>query len=170
MRDDEGNVTFETELLRAVVQVSRGVFQPGVHLTLTPSANQDYSIHARLQEGRRYLESDPDIIFSRYGFQTQEWTVVGTIGCHSPLGELQPPDSSTMVLGMNENTIGRTRFARFINTYMEYFARVGFSDLPQWPGLSLVPLAVYRVIPNGTPPSTPPVIENSIHKPKHRQI
>jgi hypothetical protein len=143
---DEDGFQVNPEMLRAVIQIARGVYQPGIHLTLTPSADQQFTVHARLQEGRRYMESDSEILFSRYGFDSQEWTVVGTIGCHAPTGQAAPAGDISGAI--QDDTISRKGFADFINKFVEYFARVGFADLPQWPGFSLVPLAVYRAVPN----------------------
>jgi hypothetical protein len=147
MPPDEDGFAVTPDMLRAVIQVARGVYQPGLHMTLTPSADPSFSVHARLQEGRRYMESDPEILFSRYGFDSQEWTIVGTIGCHSPADETAAPSGETSE-AIHGDTISRKGFAVFINSFLEYFARLGFADLPQWPGFSIIPLAVYRTVPN----------------------
>ncbi|WP_152603598.1 DUF6414 family protein [Amycolatopsis rifamycinica] len=144
---EEGQVS--QDFLRAFVQIARGVFRPGLHLSLLPCDNRAYAVNMRLQEGRRYLESDPEILFAQYGFSPQEWTVVGTLGSHAPAGSNEVPDSVELSDAFEDGDINRNRFAQGVNSFVEYFARIGFADLPQFPSFSLVPLAVYRTISTG---------------------
>lgn len=81
---------FSDERMRAIIRIARGVFAPGLHMNLFPTEDERYSLGARLQEGRHFLDSDSDILFARYGVGLQEWTVVGTIG-HYASSE-PPPD------------------------------------------------------------------------------
>ncbi|MFE5501514.1 hypothetical protein ACFQ73_03050 [Amycolatopsis japonica] len=134
------------EFLRAFVRIARGVFQPGLHLSLLPCSNKSYAVNIRLQEGRRHLESNPEMVFARYGFSPQQWTVVGTLGCHSPGKENAAPDGSEIAQAFIEGDINRNKFAQGLNAYVEHFARIGFADVPQYPSFSLVPLAVYRTV------------------------
>lgn len=78
--------------LRGITQVMRGMFMPGLHLTLTPDVDGAGSVMLRLQEGRQYLDNDPDILFARYGVGSQDWTVVGTVGHHA----LPDPDLASL--------------------------------------------------------------------------
>ncbi|MER5464597.1 hypothetical protein ABT010_28690 [Streptomyces sp. NPDC002668] len=128
-------------LLRSFVQISRGIFAPGLHINLTPVAG--VLIGARLQEGRQYLDSEADILFARYGTERQEWTLMGSVGSYGteetaiPEMEFHNPDGS----------VNRGDFAECMNAQMRNLGRIGFIDLPQYPGFSVVPFAVYRSIP-----------------------
>jgi hypothetical protein len=128
-------------LLRSFVQISRGLFAPGLHINLTPAAG--VLIGARLQEGRRFLDSEADILFARYGTERQQWTLMGSIGSYGteetalPEMDFYNPDGSA----------NRGEFAECMNAQMRNLGRIGFIDLPQYPGFSVVPFAVYRSIP-----------------------
>ncbi|WP_435852546.1 DUF6414 family protein [Streptomyces sparsogenes] len=127
--------------LRAFVRVSKGVFAPGLHLNLTPT--KGVLINSRLQEGRQYLDSEADILFARYGTEQQEWTVVGSIGSYGT-EETSLPD---MDFHNADGSVNRAKFAEAMNAQMRNLGRLGFIDLPQHPGFSLIPFAVYRSIP-----------------------
>ncbi|XMN08420.1 hypothetical protein ACK8N7_21480 [Streptomyces griseobrunneus] len=129
------------KMLRSFVQVSKGMFSPGLHINLTPA--EGVLISARLQEGRQYLDSEADILLARYGAEVQELTLVGTVGSYgSEEGEL--PDQGFM---KEDETVSRGAFAEVMNSQMRSLGRIGFIDLPQHPGFSLIPFAVYRAIP-----------------------
>lgn len=127
--------------LRSFVQVSRGVFSPGLHINLTPA--KDVLISARLQEGRQYLDSEADILLARYGAEPQELTLVGSIGSYGT-EEKDLPDQNFM---KESGVMSRGAFAEVMNSQMRSLGRIGFIDLPQHPGFSLIPFAVYRSIP-----------------------
>ncbi|GAA1731139.1 hypothetical protein GCM10009832_11310 [Dietzia kunjamensis subsp. schimae] len=133
------------EFLRGIVQIARGTFAPGLHLSIAPEVPDAGAISVRLQEGRQYLDTDPDVLFARYGVGAQEWTVVGTVGHHP----LEDPDMESAQLVTGGGVINRAEFDRYINQLATLLGNLGFTDLPQSPGFSLVPWAVYRVIGNG---------------------
>ncbi|MFJ5210710.1 hypothetical protein ACIP8H_24950 [Streptomyces nigra] len=130
--------------LRSFVRISKGVFAPGLHVNLTPV--QGVLINSRLQEGRQYLDSEADILFARYGTEQQDWTVVGSIGSYGT-EETSLPD---MDFYNADGSINRAEFAEAMNAQMRNLGRLGFIDLPQHPGFSLVPFAVYRAIPRNS--------------------
>ncbi|MFG3042475.1 hypothetical protein ACGFYZ_36810 [Streptomyces sp. NPDC048330] len=127
--------------LRSFVQISRGVFTPGLHINLTPA--KDVLISARLQEGRQYLDSEADILLARYGAEPQELTIMGSIGSYGT-EEKELPDQNFM---NDDGVMSRGLFAEVMNSQMRSLGRIGFIDLPQHPGFSLIPFAVYRSIP-----------------------
>ncbi|MFJ1951833.1 hypothetical protein ACIOGT_07505 [Streptomyces microflavus] len=127
--------------LRAFVRVSKGVFAPGLHVNLTPV--EGFLINSRLQEGRQYLDSESDILFARYGTERQEWTVVGSIGSYGTEETSLP----SMEFHNADGSVNRAKFADAMNAQMRNLGRLGFIDLPQQPGFSLIPYAVYRSIP-----------------------
>ncbi|MFJ4579895.1 DUF6414 family protein [Streptomyces echinatus] len=131
------------ESLRAITRIARGVFAPGLHLNLFPVDSGDALIGARLQEGRQYLDSEADILFARYGMERQEWTLVGSIGSYGP-EDTSMPDLDFVRPG---GAVDRGTFAEGINALMKHLGGIGFVDLPQHPGFSVIPFAVYRAIP-----------------------
>ncbi|MEU8742719.1 hypothetical protein AB0C39_03620 [Streptomyces parvulus] len=130
--------------LRSFVQISKGVFTPGLHINMTPAKGS--LISARLQEGRQYLDTEAEILFARYGTERHDWTLVGSIGSYGT-EETELPDMNFYNAGGN---INRGLFAEAMNAQMRNLGRIGFIDLPQHPGFSLIPFAVYRGIPRST--------------------
>jgi hypothetical protein len=141
--DFKGPGGADGETLRAITRVARGVFAPGLHLNLFPVETGEALIGARLQEGRQYLDSDADILFARYGMERQEWTLVGSIGSYGP-EDTSMPDLDFVRPG---GAVNRGSFAEGINVLMKHLGGLGFVDLPQYPGFSVIPFAVYRSIP-----------------------
>lgn len=142
----EGNdPAIDAKQLRSLLRVARGLFTPGLHLNLFPIGGDEVSIGARLQEGQQYLDSDPEILFARYGTGEQDWTLVGSIGHYGSANNAST--LATPQLLSPEQRVLRARTAKFINNFMGLVGSHGFSDLPQSPGFSMVPLAVYRANP-----------------------
>jgi hypothetical protein len=137
-----GDVT--AEALRAMVKVSRGMFADGLHLILGPGGSLGWTATARLQKGRRYLDAEPEILFARYGIAAADWTVVGTIGYFS---ESVDPDVGPMDFMNEDGTASRTKMVKGLNALLTLIAGQGFADRPQPPGFTVVPLAVYRLVP-----------------------
>ncbi|MFJ8833338.1 hypothetical protein [Micromonospora aurantiaca] len=134
---------FDARQLRGFAKMTRGMFHPGLHMIMNPAGQDDLSITVRLQEGRSFLESDAEILFARYGVYEQDWTVVGTIGSHSSPDEAELPDGS---FGSRPGGIERAAVTAMVNSMLGLVAGTGFADLPQYPGFSVVPFAVYRPI------------------------
>lgn len=129
--------------LRSFVQIAKGVFTPGLHINLAPAKGA--LVSARLQEGRQFLDTEAEILFARYGTERHYWTLVGSIGSYGT-EETELPD---MDFYNSNGSINRGEFAESMNAQMRNLGRIGFIDLPQHPGFSLIPFAVYRSIPRG---------------------
>ncbi|MFF4744017.1 hypothetical protein [Streptomyces sp. NPDC001268] len=129
--------------LRSIIRMARGIFAPGLHINLTPVDAGGVLIGSRLQEGRQYLDTEADILFARYGMEPQEWTLVGSVGSYGPEDTTLPEFD----FFRPDGTVNRARFADNINGLMKTLGGMGFIDLPQHPGFSVIPFAVYRTIP-----------------------
>ncbi|MFD9860530.1 hypothetical protein [Streptomyces alboflavus] len=88
------------------------------------------------------MDGEADILFARYGAGQQEWTVVGSIGSYGTKETVLPDMDFTDADGK----LNRAKFAEAMNAQMRNLGRLGFIDLPQHPGFSLIPLAIYRSI------------------------
>ncbi|MFF5056482.1 hypothetical protein ACFY1S_25190 [Micromonospora sp. NPDC000663] len=144
IKNEDGSQEIGPDFFRGLVKIARGLFMPGLHLNLYPTDSDTLSIGVRLQEGRHFLDGDPEILFARYGTGKQFWTVVGTIGHYANVDDRIAPAYGNITDGAGNVVRGRT--AAFINSYMRFLGALGFADVPQWPGFNIVPLAVYRVI------------------------
>jgi hypothetical protein len=128
--------------LRSIVKLTRGIFLPGLHLISTPAGEGGPTVSARLQEGMRFLESDAEILFARYGMEPQEWTLVGTVGSFGTEQE----SSVANFMNASGTAIDRAQMVKSINTVISQLGDVGFVDRPSFPSFTLVPFAVYRSI------------------------
>jgi hypothetical protein len=134
------------DYLRNIIRIAKGMFSNGLHLLISTDGGVGWTATARLQEGRQYLDAEPDILFSRYGTEPQEWIIVGTIGHYST--ELNPLATQGLnFLTDDKIAVDRTRVVSGLNTLVSK-AMGGFADIPKFPGFSIVPLAVYRLIPH----------------------
>jgi hypothetical protein len=133
----EGSEQLTAKSVRGIVKIARGLFAPGLHLNLLPTANDRIIVGARLQEGRAYLDSDPEILFARYGLSFQEWTLVGSIGHYAASEPADDLPEATLIEG---DTVVRGRTAQYINAFMNFMGDKGFTGIPQFPGFLLFPL------------------------------
>lgn len=128
--------------LSGMIRVARGVFGEGVHLHLRPAGVEGPVVSARLEEGRRFMDSSPEVLISRYGLAEQEWTVVGVVG---QLGSrIVPNDVDDVTYA--DGSVNRAKFVDLVGNFLGQTA--GLVDLPRAPGFSLIPLALYRAIGN----------------------
>jgi hypothetical protein len=116
-------------LLHGIIQVSRGIFPPGLNLYLQPTADQNCVVQMRLEEGRSFLDSEPDVLFARYGVGDQEWTVVGTVGHHgAPRIDEIVADGN--FVDAESGDVKRSQFSRYVNRFMQFLSQGGFADSP----------------------------------------
>lgn len=125
-------------LLAGIIKLTRGMFSDGVHLQMTPAGIEGPAITAHLEPGRRFFDSSPDTLLSRYGLSKQEWTLVGTIGQVS-----QGANNIDAPLD-DDGTVSRAKFVDMASDMLN--GTMGLVDLPQGRGFSVVPLALYRTI------------------------
>jgi hypothetical protein len=133
------------QLLRDIVRVSRGMFSHGLHLLVSSRGAAGWTMTARLQQGRLYLDAEPEVLFSRFGIEPQEWTIIGTIGQFASSDvDFESGEFDFLDAG---GKISRSQFVTGINSLMGMIAGQGLADTPPFPGFSIVPMAVYRLIP-----------------------
>lgn len=127
-------------LFSGIIRLIRGVFGEGMHLHLRPAGVDGPIISARLEEGRRFLDSSPEVLFSRYGLAEQDWTVVGVVG---QLGSGHATQKIEDVTN-EDGSVNRAKLVAVVGQLLEQAS--GLVDLPRGQGFSIVPLAVYRAI------------------------
>ncbi|MEU7140742.1 hypothetical protein ABZ942_14920 [Nocardia sp. NPDC046473] len=141
---DGGGITSST--IRGMVKVMRGIYPPAVSMILSPAGVEGPSISIRLEEGRQHLDAEPETLFARYGLGLQEWTVVGMIGYHAVA-----PEGAIVTDVLDEDKrINRGKLITMVNNFLDSMSGHGLVEMPQAPGFSVVPLAVYRVIPRSS--------------------
>ena len=123
-----------------MIRMARGIFGEGIHMHLRPLGSGGPVISARLEEGRRFLDSSPEVLMSRYGLAQQDWTLVGVVG---QLGDAMVSDTGANI----SNADGSVNRAAFVDLVANFFAETaGLVDLPRSPGFSVIPISVYRSI------------------------
>lgn len=138
--------------LGGMIKVVRSIFGEGVHVHLRPAGPDGPIISARLEGGRRFLDSSPEVLLSRYGLAEQEWTIVGIVG---QVGKISGATEEDPDITNSDGSINRADFVGLVETFLS--AAQGLVDLPQYPGFSMVPLALYRNVGGSiteTPSST----------------
>lgn len=125
------------DLFAGLIKIVRGTFGEGLHLQLRPAGTDGPIVSSRLEMGRRFLDSTPEVLFSRYGLVEQVWTVVGVIG---QLGRQEPPSAETII--NSDGSVNRAKIVDLIAGLLHGSA--GLVDLPRGDGFSVVPFAVYR--------------------------
>lgn len=126
------------DLFAGLIKIIRGTFGEGLHLQLRPSGPDGPIVSSRLEMGRRFLDSTPEVLFSRYGLVQQEWTVVGVIG---QLGTQKPPPIGEGIVNA-DSSVNRAKVVDLVAGLLHEAA--GLVDLPHDDGFSVVPFAVYR--------------------------
>ncbi|NNG34924.1 DUF6414 family protein [Nakamurella aerolata] len=138
----------DTDSVRAIVKTTRGIFPAGLHLVFSSQNGRKWSALARLQKDRKYLDAEPEILFSRYGTGKSLWTVLGTVG---HFAASRPPDmaSPQADLVRDDKSVDRASFVAMVNGLIGTMASLGFSSTASYPGVSIVPVAVYRSVEIG---------------------
>ncbi len=140
---------YSVEFLKGILKTSRGLFSPGLNIVQFNSGERNSMIvTARLMENRRYLDADAHSIGRRFGSSSQTWTLVGTVGHYSQSpAEIQARTERNNALAQEvAGSFDRNNFVRIVNGVIEDVAATGLTDLPQHPALSVIPIAVYRVM------------------------
>lgn len=136
------------EYFKSIMRMVRGFSSDGTTLFLeSDDGDNAITLSARFQQNRRYFDADPILLASQYGLSRQTWTIVGTIGHYTrPLTEVQllsALESARGTLGA-DGTFRRRYLIRMMSNVMHQFGASGVSDIPQHPGISAIPIAVYR--------------------------
>lgn len=129
------------EQVAGLIRLVRGIYDDGVHLNLRPRGQEGPFVSARLESGRRYLDSSPEILFSRYGLSDQDWTIVGIVG---QLG--RPKSASDEPMFAEDGRFDRSAMIDLVDNFLSLAGDAGLVDAPACPGFTVIPLAVYRAI------------------------
>jgi hypothetical protein len=129
------------EQVAGLIRLVRGIYDDGVHLNLRPRGKEGPFVSARLESGRRYLDSSPEILFSRYGLSDQDWTIVGIVGQFG-----RPESDSDEPVLTQEGRFDRSAMIDLVDNFLSLAGASGLVDAPTYPGFTVIPLAVYRSI------------------------
>jgi hypothetical protein len=110
-----------------------------------------------LLDRSEYIDPERFAIFSRYGSQLREWTVVGTvtrISTPAPIPDMDLKSLTSEVL-TPQGLVDRNRLEDTLSRLLAYCEAHGITEGPRWPSIVITPLAVYRQV------MLPPVTDES---------
>ncbi|MGQ4360939.1 DUF6414 family protein [Streptomyces sp. SAS_272] len=127
----------------------------GDHLTLRvyPCGEEEWECQYSgvIADPGGYLAGEKEVLFSRLGADPQEWTTVATIS-RIPRKDTASSESQferiaeTLQNSFTEGQMNRRILEKMIQEASREMERMGLSEAPSWPAISVIPLAVYREI------------------------
>jgi hypothetical protein len=140
------------DALPIIGRLVAGLFRGGIWMRSLPCGPDipDCSFAGALLDRTAYIEPERDALFSRYGVQPSEWTLVavvsrfGATGATSgakPLGVQRPGVSAEM---------DRLQLEELAAGLLAMFETVGVAEAPREPSIAVTPLALYRPLVGGT--------------------
>jgi hypothetical protein len=143
-RDTFGGAT--PEMLTGIKNIMDSVLEgDGISVRVMPAgeAHPECSFTGTLLNRSEYIESERSAIFARLGLRPTEWTMVAIVSRFAPekdAEEFTTPEGfdrialETMAIGL-----------------MDRLERLGLSAAPSFPGIAVIPLALYRILPWKSP-------------------
>lgn len=116
---------------------------PGVSVTINPCGEDqpELCIKGVLLDQAEYLGSERSVLFSRYGYTASAWTTVGIV---TRLGGEQ---QTATPFQLPSGAFNAKALAIMSTTLLQAIDSTGLTDAPIYPGFSITPLAVYRLVP-----------------------
>lgn len=99
-----------------------------------------------LPESSAYISGERNALFSRFGYEAQEWTLLGLVARvpDEPQPVLRPPASiSELLTGESIDRLELEMIAASLAGYLETY---GIAEAPKFPAIAVTPLALYRMI------------------------
>jgi len=97
-----------------------------------------------------YIQDERDALFSRYGSLLQGWTSVvqiASIPTQEDAIAARERDFEKVQFAGDEGILNRSVFERTVIDLLGKLEAVGIAEGPLWPGISVIPLGIYRVVP-----------------------
>lgn len=135
-----------TEPFRDLLQnlLSGGI---GLRMLACGTASPECGFGGTLLDRSDYIEPERAAVFSRYGFEPAEWTVIASVARipRRSTGEVASTfDAAGLV--RTQGSIDRGRLEEMALTMLSMFEGIGLTEAPVWPSIAVTPLAVYRTI------------------------
>lgn len=145
---------FSADFLRALIRTTRGILPPGINLySFGCQKESPVTLATRLQRERRYFDADPEVVAANFGLDPQPWTIVGTVGHYSnpdPIENVtegvKAPSVDAQLADELSGKFDRGNLIREVAGLLSKFARLGLLNVAQHPGMTIVPIAVYRTV------------------------
>lgn len=105
-----------------------------------------FTFSGSLLNRREYIQEEREQLFSRFGLNLKDWTVVFQVASipdptatRADLPEMTPPADS--------NGLNRAVLEAAAAELMSFMDGLGIAEGPRWPMVSVTPLAIYRTVP-----------------------
>lgn len=142
-----GNTAREAGELEAMVGL---LFDTGIWVRCMPcgAEHPEACFTGVLLDRSDYIDPERFAIFSRYGSQLREWTVVGSVTrISTPAGVPEVSlDTLASALLTPQGFLDRNQFEDSLSRLLEYCEAQGITEGPRWPSIVITPLAVYRQV------------------------
>jgi hypothetical protein len=158
------NVNSDEEFSNELEVMVRLLFGPGVWVRCMPcgAGHPEACFSGVLLDRSDYIDPERFAIFSRYGSQLREWTVVGSVTRISTPTRTPEVDFGSLASEIltPQGLLDRNRLEDTLSRLLEFCEAQGITEGPRWPSIVITPLAVYRQV------VLPPLTHES---PEHEQ-
>ncbi|WGD42006.1 hypothetical protein PYS65_18585 [Streptomyces cathayae] len=127
----------------------------GEHLTLRvyPCGEEEWECQYSgvISDPGGYLSGEKEVLFSRLGADPQEWTTVASISRIPRRDAASSGNRFERIVmklqdSFSDEQLDRRILEKVIQEASREMERMGLSEAPSWPAVSVIPLAVYREI------------------------
>lgn len=111
--------------------------------------HMEYAFSGALLGRKEYLQEEREHLFSRYGALTSRWTTVMQVAAVPSAGaQGESVDTSDIAA---DGEINRAMMERIAGELLGMMEQIGLVEGPRWPGVSVTPLGIYRLVPSDGP-------------------
>lgn len=134
------------EMFAALRQLIGSLLEDGISFRAMPAGEDqpNCSFTGTLLDRSEYIEPERGAIFSRLGLKPTRWTIVGIVSRFAP--------TTIEELSIPSDDFTRANLEILTTSLLDRIEGLGLSSAPSWPGISVIPVAVYRALP--TKPDT----------------
>jgi hypothetical protein len=128
----------------------RLLFATGIWVRCMPcgAAHPEACFSGVLLDRSEYIDPERFAIFSRYGPQLREWTVVGTVTRISTPTQAPALDLDSLASEVltPQGLLDRNQLEDMLSRLLDFCEAQGITEGPRWPSIVITPLAVYRQV------------------------
>lgn len=143
------NVSRDDQFLSGLEVMVQTLFDTGIWVRSMPcgAEHPEACFSGVLLDRSDYIDPERFAIFSRYGSQVREWTVVGSVTrISTPVASPVTLDGLASEALAPQGLLDRNRVEDILSRLLEYCEAQGITEGPRWPSVVITPLAVYRQV------------------------
>jgi hypothetical protein len=151
------SVSQDEPFLNEMEAMVRLLFDTGIWVRCMPcgAEHPEACFSGVLLDRSEYIDPERFAIFSRYGADVREWTVVGTVTRIAQQGPTREIDFDSLAseVTTSQGLLDRNQLESMLSRLLEMCEAQGITEGPRWPSIVITPLAVYRQVVVTPPPS-----------------